>query len=396
MEKDTQKVLKAIGIFLVTCGGTLAASFLYGADLSEEIRNVITAAIGSVILLLLWEDHAQREELLQDNHRQPRRFFVAYLASFLMTMLLPLIVADAWPFVAVYVLLSLLSCPLVGVYAGTMLLMLAVLLQGGAAPEFFMYVFAGFVAVGLFKNLDEEVRAAYPMFIALVMQTVLIVCYHVMFLNQSLSPDMLIVPIINAFLNFVLLIVILNAYTFYVVQRDSERYMEVNDPAFALMLRIREKSEAEYQRAIHTDYLTQRIASTLQMDQRNVRSCSYYHRAAILLEERGIEALTALYREYAIPEGAIRLLQEVNQYKNRAHVSAEATVIMLCDTMIASLQFMFQKNSKMQLDYGQLVDKIFEKKESDGLFENSELSVMGVRITRELLKKETLYYDFLR
>ena len=61
------------------------------------------------------------------------------------------------------------------VFVNPMLLMLAVLLQGGAAPEFFMYVFAGFVAVGLFKNLDEEVRAAYPMFIALVMQTVLIV-----------------------------------------------------------------------------------------------------------------------------------------------------------------------------------------------------------------------------
>ncbi|MCR5674182.1 MAG: hypothetical protein K6G16_00585 [Lachnospiraceae bacterium] len=396
METKPGKKIYYTLLFSVTCIGVLAASLLYGRDVSEIIRAVVSAGVGAGTILFLWEDHCARGKLFSDNGKHPKRFFFGYLCSFALTLFLPLIVADAWPFVAIYVLLGFLSCPFIGACSGTILLMLTVLIQGGGLPEFFMYVFAGFIALTLFGGLDEQVRAGLPLFIALLMQTVLLVCYHVMFLNESLSPAVLIVPVINAFINFALLIVILNVYAFHVVRRDAERYMEINDPAFALMLKIRDVSEAEYQRAIHTDYLTQRVAAALDMDQQRVRSCSYYHRAAVVLTEREPEKVLALFREYHFPEDAITLLEEVIRHKKGERMSAEATVVNLCETMIASLQFMFQKNSKAQLDYALLVDKIFEKKESDGELRESDLSLRGLRITKEMLKKETLYYDFLR
>ncbi|MCR4764385.1 MAG: hypothetical protein K5696_12740 [Lachnospiraceae bacterium] len=395
-KKSTNQAAVYSLLFAVQCLGVLVAALAYGQGLSEVIRASVSAGIGAGILLFLWEDHALRGDLPCDNGSHPRRFFCAYLASFAMTMFMPLIVADSWPFVSVYVLLSLLSCPLIGVYAGTELLMLTILVQGGGLPEFFMYVFAGFIAVGLFRRLDEQMHGGMALFISLLTQTVLLVCYHVMFLNEPLSVSVLIVPIINAFINFALLIMILNAFSFYVIRRDAERYAEINDPAYALMLRIRETSETEYQRAIHTDYLTQRVAAAIGLDQRIVRCCSYYHRAAIVLNDRDLENNLTLYRTYHFPEEAIRALTELITHKKGEPLSAEATVITLCETMIASLQFMFQKNSQIKVDYALLVDKIFEKKESEGEFLNSALSVRGLRVTRELLKKETLYYDFLR
>ncbi|MBR5116514.1 MAG: hypothetical protein IK096_05550 [Lachnospiraceae bacterium] len=382
--------------FVITCGGVLAAALFYGRDLSEIIRAVVSAVLGAGTLLFLFQDFAARGEMYLENGDHPRRFYAAYLLTFVLSMFFPLITADTWPFLSFYVLLSLLSCPFVGAYAGTMLLMLTILIQGGGTAEFFMYVFAGFIALALFRKLDEQVEAGLPLFISLMVQTVLLVCYHVMFLNESLSAAILVIPLINAFINFAILIIVLNAYSFYVVKRDSERYMEINDPSFALMQRLRGVSESEYQRAIHTDYLTQRAAAALGLDQRAVRSCSYYHRAAIVLQDREPERVMELFRSYHFPEEPLGLLEEVITHKKGDPLSAEGTVVLLCETMIASLQFMFQKNSKAQVDYALLVDKIFEKKEAEGELEMSGLSLKGLHVTKQLLKKETLYYDFLR
>ncbi len=396
MEKKSRKGLWYTLIFAVTCGGTLAAAIAYGRDLSEIIRAGVSAGIGVGAMLFLWEDHVLHNGLAHDNASHPGRFFLSYLAVFVLCMFLPLIVADAWPFAAFYVSLALLSCTFIGAYTGTMLLMLTILVQGGGTPEFFMYVFAGFIALGAFQYLDEQFMAGTPLFITLSMQTVLLVCYHIMFRNETFSAAVLIVPLINAFLNFAVLIVVLNAYSFYVVRTVGERYQEINDPAYALMLQMRRVSEGEYQRAIHTDYLTQRVAAALGLDQRRMRTCCYYHRAAVVLEDRSIENILALYRKHHFPEDSLPLLQEVITHKKGERFSAEATVIHLCETVIASLQFMFHKDPKMQIDYALLVDKIIRKKEEEGELANSELSVRGLRITAELLKKETMYYDFLR
>ncbi|MBQ2074681.1 MAG: hypothetical protein II462_01855, partial [Muribaculaceae bacterium] len=56
----------------------------------------------------------------------------------------------------------------------------------------------------------------------------------------------LVVPFINAFIDFAILIVGLNAFSFYVVRKTAERYMEVNDPSFALMTRFRDTDEKLY------------------------------------------------------------------------------------------------------------------------------------------------------
>ena len=217
-----------------------------------------------------------------------------------------------------------------------------------------------------------------------------------MFLSESLSAKILVVPLINAFIDFAILIVGLNAFSFYVVRRTAERYMEVNDPAYALMTRFRDTDEKLYKRAIHTDYLTQRVAAALDMDARRVRSMSYYHRIFVVLEERSPENCEKLLNEYNFPADAISGVMEMINHKKGEPLSAEATVVQLCETMIASLQFMFEKDKDVSVDYGVLVDRIFAKQRSDGEFAKSQLSLFGLEETKRLLKKETLYYDFLR
>lgn len=396
MEKKPQKPVRGFVITAATCVGTGVAAFAYGRDVSEIIRAVISAFAGAYALSVMLTVFSEKDLLIEDNALHPKRFFIGYLLSLAVALLLPLIVADAWPFMAIYVVLALVSSPFVGAYAGTLLLMLTVLLQGGSTPEFFMYIFAGFIAVALLGHLDENMKTGLPVFIALIVQTMFIVCYHVMFLRESLSVKILVVPFINAFIDFAILIVGLNAFSFYVVRKTAERYMEVNDPSFALMTRFRDTDEKLYKRAIHTDYLTQRVAAALDMDARKVRSMSYYHRIFVVLEEKSTANCEDLLRQYSFPEDAISGIMELVTHKKGEPLSAEATVVQLCETMIASLQFMFEKDREVNVDYSVLVDRIFAKQRADGEFAKSRLSLFGLGETERLLKKETLYYDFLR
>ncbi|MCR5178633.1 MAG: hypothetical protein K6C95_06585 [Lachnospiraceae bacterium] len=396
MEKKPQKPVRGFVITAATCVGTGVAAFAYGRDVSEIIRAMISAFAGAYALSVMLTVFSEKDLLIEDNALHPKRFFIGYLLSLAVALLLPLIVADAWPFMAIYVVLALVSSPFVGAYAGTLLLMLTVLLQGGSTPEFFMYIFAGFIAVALLGHLDENMKTGLPVFIALIVQTMFIVCYHVMFLRESLSVKIIVVPFINAFIDFAILIVGLNAFSFYVVRKTAERYMEVNDPSFALMTRFRDTDEKLYKRAIHTDYLTQRVAAALDMDARKVRSMSYYHRIFVVLEEKSTANCEDLLRQYSFPEDAISGIMELVTHKKGEPLSAEATVVQLCETMIASLQFMFEKDREVNVDYSVLVDRIFAKQRADGEFAKSRLSLFGLGETERLLKKETLYYDFLR
>ena len=58
--------------------------------------------------------------------------------------------------------------------------------------------------------------------------------------------------------------------------------------------------------------------------------------------------------------------------------------------------YLLAKNKDMKIDYDQLIDKIFDKKEDEGELKNCDVTFREYDQMRKILKKEKLYYDFLR
>ena len=76
--------------------------------------------------------------------------------------------------------------------------------------------------------------------------------------------------------------------------------------------------------------------------------------------------------------------------------SKEALTISLTETVISSIMYLIKKNKDAKIDYDQLIDKVFDKKEADGELKNSDITFREYDQMKKILKKEKLYYDFLR
>jgi membrane-associated HD superfamily phosphohydrolase len=204
-------------------------------------------------------------------------------------------------------------------------------------------------------------------------------------------------PAINVVISMLIMLVLLNYFSVYVVRGSSDMYMEINDPEFELLVKIKEKDRHEYYAAIHTAYLAERIGQELGLNRRMIKTCSYYHNVGILAgRPEDVETADRYYTDYNFPKEAVELLNEYIISGKNQPVSQEATIVSLCEELVRQIMDIFAKDSKARLDTDSLIDDILDKKTAYGVLHSSRLPVSDLYRIRKLLKKEKLYYDFLR
>ena len=93
---------------------------------------------------------------------------------------------------------------------------------------------------------------------------------------------------------------------------------------------------------------------------------------------------------------SIALLHEYIDPSSSPVRSKEALTINVTETVIASIMYLIKQNKDAKIDYDQLIDKVFEKKEADGELKNCDVTFREYEQMKKILKKEKLYYDFLR
>ena len=99
--------------------------------------------------------------------------------------------------------------------------------------------------------------------------------------------------------------------------------------------------------------------------------------------------------EYEYPQTVYRVLKEYLD-KDEKLVMKETIVLMIADTVISSISYLFSKDSKAQIDYEKLIQAVFKKKFESGLFQYSMISLGELEEMKKILTEERLYYDFLR
>ena len=383
---------------LVSAVLMFAASKARGLSDVEIIRNVITVIIESGLIVFLWEDGLIRNTLSYGNEKHINRFFIIYMVSFVAALLFPLVNNLIWPYLSIFVLLSLFSNAMIGLCSGCALLNVTLLLCNGSYVQpFFIYLIAGTVAIVLFQHVGEKLQFGLPILISIMLLFVLLVAYHVLFLNQTFTIAMLTVPIVNVVITTLLLLVLLNAFSLLVIRGSNDMYMEINDPEFELLVKIKNKDKREYYKAVHTAYLADRIAADIGADRRATKACAYYHRVG-MLDGRpdDLEAAKPYFHHYQFPESAVDLLEEYIKSGKTAPVSKEATIINLCEDLVNKLMTIFEKDKTAKIDSDRMIEEMIERRHVGGNFNHSDLSIAELNRVSKLLKKEQLYYDFLR
>ncbi len=388
-----------MALFLFTGAFVFAFSFIVGKSYEAILRNTVVSMLSAGTVLFMIKDAMGRgpEGFSYDNYYRKMRFIVVFAGMVVLSCVLSLVPNEFWPYMSLFVILALFSNSEIGMIAGISFTTISVMLEeNGSFGELFMYVLAGAVAIALFRDLKENTTIGLPVFISLLMQAVLIIAYNVLFQNRTFSISILILPILNLMLDLIILLVFLNMFGVYVIRKSNDMYMEINDPSYPLLVRLKEKDKDEYFRAIHTGYLAERIALGLGFNDRAVKSCAYYHRIGVLDGGLKWSDVEHYYVDNNFPIEAVEFLHEYIEPPKGGVKSKEALAVQLSETVIASIMYLIKQNKDAKIDYDKLIDNLFDKKESSGELKDYAVTFMEYDRMRAILKKEKLYYDFLR
>ncbi|MBQ7678349.1 MAG: hypothetical protein IJT34_00675 [Butyrivibrio sp.] len=384
-------------IFLMTGGVVTVATWLYGRGRDQILRNAIISLICAGVIVLLMSDTRERRGFAYNNEEKPLRFVCGYLAGLVLCVCLPLISPDAWPFLPVYVALGLFSTEQIGLFSGALLTGISVLLEESPnLSDFMIYFILGAVALTLLSELTEETHVGPAVFICAALMCVLIVACDILFRNRTLSVMLFVIPAVNVAVSLILLLILLNMFGVYVIRGSNDRYMDINDTEYPLLARLKNGNKEEFFRSIHTAYLAERIALDLGLNARAIKTMAYYHRIGVLDNKNTWEAVEPYFKDHHFPEEAMAYLREYIEAKPGEKRSKEFTVIYLCETLIASIMYLFKNDKDKPLDVEALIDQIFANKMKDPAFHNNDISLYELERMKVLMKKEKLYYDFLR
>ncbi|MBP3196800.1 MAG: hypothetical protein J6N21_07315 [Butyrivibrio sp.] len=386
-------------LFFITGIIVFGFSFLMGKSYEAILRNTIVSLIiaGTDVYMLLDAFSRGKEAYAYDNYDHKFRFVFAYIVVLIMSCVFSLVPNLFWPYMALFVILGLFSNNEIGIVSGTGFVIISVLLEeSGVYGELFMYAIAGMLALALFRDLKENTAIGYPTAISLMIQAVLLLAFNVLFQNRTLSIGLLIIPILNIMFNLIILMVFLNIFGVYIIRKSNDMYMEINDTNYPLLIRLKEQSIEDYYRAIHTGSLAERIALELGINNRAVKTCSYYHGIGILENKKKWEDVKHFYEENHFPIEAQDYLREYIA-PEKGHVkSKECLAVRMTETVIISIQQLFKQDKNAKIDYEKLIDDLFDKKISDGKLNDYNVTFREYEVMRKILKKEKLYYDFLR
>lgn len=378
-----------ITVLLVTAGG-----FLKHAGGAELLRNAILAGTGGFLTCFLYLSEKDRLSEKNASPARTSRFAISYGICLAVSLCCAFLPPAGWPFLVVFVMMSLFCGFLPGICGGISFLTFSVLLAGADISIFALYVLTGLLGACLFSRLDEKYRIALPLFVSLSFLFAAETACVVLFANETLKWELFLIPALNVIISLILLLILLKVYSGMEIFKYRIKYLEINDQEFELLVNIKEKDKNAYYRAVHAAYFSERIAQALSLDADAAKTAAYYANAGILYKEPE-KNLEKEFVSYGFPPYARQLLQELTG-KNTGIRHKEAAVVYMADAVISSILYLFEKKQDTKTDYAAVIETVFQKKWESGSLKNSELTFAEWNRMKKIFKEEKLYYDFLR
>ena len=261
---------------------------------------------------------------------------------------------------------------------------------------FFYFMIPGVILLLAFRNpaksFDVNKSILYYFLSSILIYTALMLIYSI-----KITPERVVFPMIGLILNSLVIYIVMPKIAHGFLFTLEEKYNEIVDPEFPLLLQLKKENKFEFKRAIHTAYLSGRCADKVKADNLMARGCAYYHRIGVLLEgDESISVKTSkLIDENDFPEELADLVKICAGVK-KSYLPKEAAITQICDELFtAIIKFMNEKPGE-HINYDALIDLIFERLSNRAPIVDSDLSLRDIRIIKKKLKEEKLYYDFLR
>lgn len=387
--------LASIIILVLSLTALPVFSFVYQKTTGEILRNSIFALFQAIGLLYLIHYSLYNNLLSYDNAEHPIRFMNVFVMAIVFSMFFPIVDINVWFYLAIGISISLFSNSLIAIYSVCILLLNSILLSSNADYiTFFVYFFPAIIGIILFLEIDKNFNVSSSVIICILIQFVVQVSGFILLKNEALTAEQFILPIVNTVINVLICIFILKFFNQVVANKYRNKYLELNDQEYRALIALKEISREEYFRSIHTAYLVERMATAIGCDVNAAKNCAYYHRIKKVFDfsEAQCDQFTV---DNEFPPRAKELLLDFLD-KNKRLIERESCIVFISDKFISTLMTAFKKDKTAKIDYKSLVDVMFDKDFMKNTLSDSLLSQRDLKIIKEILLKEELYYDFLR
>lgn len=388
-------VLISIAMFFLTVLLSLLDGFISDKDIVSIIKLGVFSSIGSLVLAFSFAISLLSGHFDYDNNEHPIRFFVFYCISLILSLAFPFMNVGGWAFLGIAVSLSIFSNSITGISGVAVLLMNCCLISNSNSYDaFFVYFAASLISILLFRNLDEHFMVGSSISVSLLSLFLFETCGFVFGENIELSFEQFIFPIANVAVSALVLFGVLKYFNETVANKYRNKYLELNDQEYSVLKDIKNISKDEYFRSIHTAYLVERMANAIGCDVLAAKNCAYYHRIKHVFNYNNKECENFTNVHQFPPKAKETLLTYL--FKIEKPECKECCLVYISDNFISTLQKVFSKDSKININYDDLIDALFERDYFKSALEDSDLTNKDFKIIKEIMKKETLYYDFLR
>jgi len=396
-EAGGQKVLLAIGMLIISIPAVGISAYLYGKSFRDifMLLIIVTACFGMTIFSFFQSDILQA--LHYDNGSHLSRFVFTFLIGTVAACLLPMLPDAGWILPVAALALTLFSNTVTGLTAYAGLMCVCAYFAGADTLTFLMYFLTGVLFAVLFEGLDNDYKTGAPMSVAMVIY-VIEMAAKIIFQNYgTLAVDALVISVMNVFVTFILMLMILRFYCAAVIDKEKGRYLRINDQEYELLAKYKEEDRHTYYNAIHTAYFAEKTARLLHMDVDVAKNGGYYHKIIALECKKQDKTLEEICRENKFPKKAVLLLQEYN-YKSQAMKMRETVAVYIADCVVSSIMYLIEKGDERSVDkdYGKIATAIIHRKIESGVLDNSEISLSDLGGIEKIYTGEKLYYDFLR
>lgn len=393
-KQKKQFVITLLLIFFPTFFLFPLMSLILSDTLGEIIRNGIFSLFFSLGLTYLYFYNYNAEKLDYDNREHPYRFLIVYSIGLLASLVFPLIDCSAWAFMAIGVSIALFTNSFIGAFSASGLMMFSLVLSSGDVVTFFVYFLSTMLAISLFQDIEDNFKVTPYIMSSSIIMVVLEVAGFIMLQNEELSYEQFILIFINLAVNVLAISGSLKYFNQFVANKYRDKFLELNDQEYKALIALKEISKEEYFRSIHTAYLVERMAAATGCDVNVAKNCAYYHRIKKVFEFTK-EQCEEFVADNEFPPKAAKLLLDFLD-KDSKLIAKESCFVYLSDKFISTLMAIFAEDKTKKIDYEELVSALLDKNFVKDTLSESELTQKDLRTVKEIILKETLYYDFLR
>ena len=384
-------------LLFVVCLGTCAGLyFLHGIkDPRVLLQTGVLLMLSAIVTIFSFNAQAVYDKLFGDNINHYVRFYIALMIVMAGCMIIPFMPAAAWPIVAVFCLLTILSNIPTGIVSSAMCLYILAIAGGaGSYPYVFVYLMTGICASIIVANIDENFKTTLPV---LNIELLLLAGLSVTIIttSSSVSVELFIYPIVNVTVTLIFMLFFLKLYSARVIFKQKDDYLELNDPECVILTKLKDHSPEDYRKTVHVVYFCDRVCAAIGLRPDVVKCAGLYHRIGVIGGEYNWENTKTACVEASLPDEVMQILEE---FENDAvpMTKAETAVLYMCECVVSSVQYLFAKNPEINLDYPSLVDAIFKQRLESGIFDQNEISIRQLELMKKVFEAEKLYYDFLR